>query len=77
MAPLSVRLDDETRLTLEQAAQDRNVGLSTLVRDLAVEAAQRFRRDRIRAQSADVAAYVAASPDAASFYADWGTPGPQ
>ena len=74
MTPLSVRLDDETRLTLEQAARARHIGLSTLLRDIAVEAAQRMRRERIRAQSADVGDYIAASPDAASFYADWGKP---
>lgn len=74
MSPLSLRLDDETRLTLEQEASTRRVGLSTLLRDLATEAAQRIRRERIRRQSAAVGDYVAEAPEAAAFYADWGTP---
>ena len=74
MSPLSLRLDDETRVTLEQEAAARHVGLSTLLRDLAVEAAQRIRRERVRRQSAAVGDYVASTPEAASFYADWGTP---
>ena len=35
---------------------------------------KRTRRERIRAQSRAVAAYVAASPEAGAFHEDWGTP---
>lgn len=75
MALLSIRLDDDTRITLEAEAAARRVGLSTLVRDLATEAARQLRRDRIRGQSAAVGAYVAQSEAGAAFYADWGRAG--
>jgi hypothetical protein len=34
----------------------------------------RLRRERIRAQSRAVGEYIAASPEAAAFYQEWGTP---
>ena len=34
-----------------------------------------MRRERIRAQSRGVGDYVAATPEAAAFFDDWGTPG--
>jgi hypothetical protein len=73
-APISVRLDDDVRETLEAEARARRIGLSTYLRQIAVEAANRLRRDRIRAQSRAVGEYVAESPDAAAFYEEWGTP---
>jgi predicted transcriptional regulator len=73
-APISIRLDDEVKETLEAEARARHIGLSTYLRQIAVETAVRLRRERIRAQSRAVAEYVAASPDAAAFYDDWGTP---
>ncbi|WP_448190576.1 hypothetical protein [Azospirillum sp. sgz301742] len=73
-APVSVRLDDDVQATLESAARQRGVGLSTYLRELAVMEARRVRRERIREQSRAVGAYVAASPEARSFYEDWGTP---
>lgn len=73
-APLSVRLDDDVRETLQAEARARRVGLSTYLRQIANEAAARLRRDWIRAQSRAVAEYVAGSPAATAFYDDWGTP---
>jgi hypothetical protein len=73
--PVSVRLDDDARKTLEAEARARRIGLSTYLRQLAVEAALRLRRERIRAQSRAVGEYVAASPQAAAFYDDWGSCG--
>ncbi|TCZ66167.1 hypothetical protein [Roseicella aquatilis] len=73
-APLSVRLDDDVLGTLENAARTRGIGLATYLRELATAEARRLRRERIREQSRQVAAYVASSPEAQQFYADWGTP---
>lgn len=72
--PISVRLDDEVRETLEAEARARRIGLSTYLREIAAEAAMRLRRERIRRQSKAVGEYVASSPEAAAFYKEWGTP---
>jgi len=73
-APISVRLDDDVKETLVAEARARRIGLSTYLRQIAIEAAMRLRRERIRAQSRSVGEYVAASPEAAAFYQEWGTP---
>jgi uncharacterized protein (DUF1778 family) len=72
--PVSVRLDDDTQTTLEDAAKARGIGLATYLRELAANEARRVRRERIRAQSRAVGAYVASSPEGQAFYAEWGTP---
>jgi hypothetical protein len=72
--PVSVRLDENVQATLEDAAKERGIGLSTYLRELAANEARRVRRERIRAQSRAVGAYVASSPEAHAFYVDWGTP---
>lgn len=72
--PVSVRLDEDIQLTLEDAARERGVGLSTYLREVAANEAKRLRRERIRGQSRAVGAYVEACPEARDFYADWGTP---
>jgi uncharacterized protein (DUF1778 family) len=74
--PLSLRLDADDQLTLESAAKQRGVGLSTYLRQLAADDAKRVRRERIREQSQEVGRYVAESPDAAAFYRDWGSAPP-
>lgn len=43
-APVSVRLDDEVQATLEDAAAERGIGLSTLLRELATAEARRLRQ---------------------------------
>jgi len=73
-APVSVRLDPEVRAVLEGEAAARGTGLSTLLRELAAQAARDIRRARIRAQSAAVGAHVAEDAEAQGFYRDWGTP---
>jgi len=72
--PVSVRLDEDVRQTLEEAARARHIGLSAYLREVAVEEARRVRRERIRLQSREVGAYVASSPAAQEFYAEWGSP---
>jgi GNAT superfamily N-acetyltransferase len=72
--PISIRLDDHVRDELETQARARGIGLATLLRELATDAAREARRARIRQESAMVAARVAASPAAQAFYDDWGTP---
>lgn len=72
--PVSVRLDDDIQATLEDAAKERGVGLSTYLREIAAKEARRLRRERIRAQSRAVGDYVASSPEASEFYADWAIP---
>ena len=74
IAPISVRLDDNVRATLEAEAKDRGIGLATLLRQLAADAAREVRRKRIRAQSEAVGRYVAENPEAREFYEFWGTP---
>jgi len=73
-SPLSIRLEDDVLVTLDGAAKARGIGLSTYLRDLAGAEARRIRRERIREQSRQVAEPVAASPEAAAFFAAWGTP---
>jgi len=73
-APITVRLDDETRRLLEIEARERQIGLSTLLREIATEAAKEARRKRIRRDSETVGRYVAANPEAKEFYEFWGTP---
>ena len=73
-APISVRLDEDVRITLEAEARSQGIGLGTLLRQLAAEAARDVRRRRIRAQSEAVGRYVAANPEARQFYEFWGTP---
>jgi hypothetical protein len=73
-APVSIRLDDEVRKTLEAEARARNIGLATLLRQIATEAARQARRKRIREQSEAVGRYVASCPEAKEFYEFWGTP---
>jgi GNAT superfamily N-acetyltransferase len=71
--PVSVRLDDDVRATLEAEARARKLGLSSYLRELARERARELRRDRIRQQSRAVAAHVEREPDAAGFYEAWGS----
>jgi hypothetical protein len=73
-APISIRLDDEVRATLEAEARSRNIGLATLLRQIAKEAARQVKRKRIREQSEAVGRYVASNPEAKEFYEFWGTP---
>jgi post-segregation antitoxin (ccd killing protein) len=73
-APISVRLDDKVREELETQARARKIGLSTLLRDIATEAARQAKRKRIREQSEAVGRYVATHPEAQAFYEFWGTP---
>jgi hypothetical protein len=73
-APVSVRLDDDVREMLEAEARARHIGLSTYLRQIAIETAARLRRERIRAQSRAVGQYVVESAAAAAFYNEWGTP---
>jgi GNAT superfamily N-acetyltransferase len=72
--PVSVRLDDEVRRTLEEEARARRIGLSAYLRHIATEEARRLRRRRIREQSRAVGAYVGEAPAAREFYEEWGTP---
>jgi predicted transcriptional regulator len=72
--PISIRLDDDIRVTLEAEAKARSVGLSAYLRELATSEAKRVRRERIRQQSQAVGEYLTSSPEAKAFYEDWGTP---
>ena len=73
-APISIRLDDDVRNELEAQARARGIGLATLLRDLATEAAREARRARSRQASAAVGAHVATSAEGQAFYEEWGTP---
>jgi hypothetical protein len=71
--PISVRLDEDVRDELEIEARARGVGLATLLRDLAKEAAREARRTRIRHASAAIGALVETSAEGRTFYEQWGT----
>jgi predicted DNA-binding protein len=73
-APISIRLDDDVRATLEADAKKQGVGLATYLRVLATDAAREVRRKQIRAQSAAVARYIADHPEGREFSEFWGTP---
>ncbi len=73
-APISVRLDEDVRATLEAEAEAEGIGLATYLRRLAAAAARDARRRHIRAQSAAVGRYAAENADARAFYEAWGTP---
>jgi hypothetical protein len=74
--PISLRLDDQVRQTLESEARARHLGLSAYLREIATEEARRITRERIRQQSRAVAEYVAGQPEATAFYEDWGSSNP-
>ena len=73
-APVSIRLDDDVRKTLETEARSRNIGLATLLRQIAAEAARQVKRQRIREQTEAVGRYIANHPEAKEFAEFWGTP---
>lgn len=73
-APISVRLDDEVRQTLEAEATRQGIGLATYLRQLAADAARDVRRKRIRAQSEAVGRYIAENPEAREFNDFWTKP---
>lgn len=73
-APISVRLDDDVRATLEDEAKAHGLGLGTLLRQLAEDAARRIQRERIRAESEAVGRYVAEHADARAFVHTLGRP---
>ena len=72
--PISIRLDAEVRQELEAEARARNIGLATLLRQIAKDAARQVKRKRIWEQSEAVGRYVASHPEAKEFYEFWGTP---
>jgi hypothetical protein len=67
-----VRLEDGG--DYEAQARSRNIGLATLLRQIAKEAARQVKRKRIREQSEAVGRYVANHPEAKEFCEFWGTP---
>lgn len=71
---ISIRLHDDIRQTLEAEAHARGTGFPSYVRQILNETVLRLRRERIRAQSRAVGEYVGATPEAAAFYREWGTP---
>ena len=73
-APVSVWLDADVRKTLEAQARAHHIGLSTYLRQIAIETAACLRRKRIRSQSRAVGEYVANSPEATAFYDERDTP---
>jgi len=73
-ASIFVRLDGSTRELLEREAHERKIGLSTLLREIATEAAKEARRRRIRQQTQALGEYIATNPEAKEFFEFWGTP---
>lgn len=73
-AIVSVRLDDAAQRMLESEAEQRHLGLSAAIRELACEAAKEAKRKRVREQTKAVAEYIARNPEAQEFFEFWGTP---
>lgn len=73
-SPISIRLDAKVRATLEAEAKSRGVGLATLLRQIAADAAREVRRKRILAGSQNVARHIADSPAAREFTDFWASP---
>ncbi len=72
--PISIRLDDDVRDELESQARARGIGLATLLRDVATDAARNARRERIRKASERVGSHIIGSAEGKAFYEEWGTP---
>jgi hypothetical protein len=70
-APVSVRLDDDVRATLEADAKLHGIGLATYLRNLATDRAKLVRKASIRAESRRVAEHNRDNPDAQEFYDFW------
>jgi hypothetical protein len=70
-APVSVRLDDEVRATLEADAKQHGIGLATYLRNLATDRAKLVRKANVRTESRHVAEYNRDNPDAQEFYDFW------
>lgn len=72
--PISLRLDEADRRTLEADARAHGVGLATRLRQIAAEAAARIRRERIRAESEALGRFVAGDAEATRFLDQLGAP---
>ncbi|HTW70590.1 MAG TPA: hypothetical protein VME47_11935 [Acetobacteraceae bacterium] len=73
-SPVSIRLDDDVRATLESEAKIRGIGLATYLRQLAADAAREVRRKHIRAASNALARHIEENQDAREFNDFWATP---
>ena len=71
---LTIRLDDDDRSVLLEAARRGGTGLSALVRGLAEAEARRLRRAAIRADGERIVAYLAHHADAREELEIYGTP---
>ncbi|MHB8144788.1 MAG: hypothetical protein ACYDEW_04025 [Vulcanimicrobiaceae bacterium] len=72
--PVSVRLDDDVRRTLERDAAQHGVGLATYLRELATDRAKAVRKAEIRTQSRLVGERTRSSREAHESYQSVGTP---
>jgi hypothetical protein len=70
-SPISVRLDDEVRATLEADAMEHGIGLATYLRNMATDRAKLVRKAKVRAESRHVAERNRDDPDAREFYDFW------
>jgi hypothetical protein len=69
--PISVRLDDDVRATLEADAKDHGIGLATYLRNIATDRAKLVRKAKIREESRRVAERNRNDPEAREFYDFW------
>ncbi len=70
-APISIRLDDAVRATLEADAKEHGIGLATHLRNIATDRAKLVRRAKIREESRQVAERNRNDPDAREFHDFW------
>jgi uncharacterized protein (DUF1778 family) len=67
--PISIRLSDRERATIEQAARARGLGISAFIREVVEQEAIRLRRERIRDEGRKLVERLR-QPDAAEYYDD-------
>ncbi len=70
-APISIRLDDHVRATLEADAREHGIGLATYLRNIATDRAKLVRKAKIRQESRQVAERNRDDPEAREFYDFW------
>lgn len=68
--PVSVRLSDKERATIEAAARARGLGISAFIREMVEGEARRLRREAIRDEGRRLVDHLTADEEAAAYYDD-------
>jgi uncharacterized protein (DUF1778 family) len=68
--PISVRLSEEERATIEVAARARGLGISAFIRQIVESEARRLRRQAIREAGRRLVDHLNADEEAAAYYGE-------